>query len=134
MEGARRRGIELFHELNVASRPFGMVGMLGGLVGRWLHDTLPLDAASKCSEGRATLLVTTLPSFRTRPISDFACRADLIKCIMASAHIPLVMDWRMYVSSRGSACIDGGLWCALRLGVKRTGARDSEQRSRALNL
>ena len=73
--------------------------------------TLPLCyAAMRCSDGRATLLVTTLPLLRTRYISEFSSRADLMRVVMASAHIPVVLDWRMFVRCRGSACVDGGLW------------------------
>lgn len=67
-------------------------------------------AAARCSQARATLLVTTLPLLRTMPISDFSCRSDLIKVVLASAHIPVVLDWRLFVRCKGSACIDGGLW------------------------
>ena len=68
------------------------------------------SALRRCSEGRATLLVTTLPQLRTRYISEFSSRADLMRVVMASAHIPVVLDWRMFVRCRGSACVDGGLW------------------------
>ncbi|KAG1674130.1 hypothetical protein FOA52_015760 [Chlamydomonas sp. UWO 241] len=116
LEGAAARGVDLFKQEQhaIARRPFGMVGVLGSLVNRWLHDTLPVDAAARCSAGRASLLVTTLPLLRTRAISEFTCRTDLIRVVLASAHIPLLLDWRMFVNVKGSACIDGGLWWLLK--------------------
>ena len=74
-----------------------------------IHTFCP-PTALRCSEGRTTLLVTTLPLLRTRYISEFSSRADLMRVVMASAHIPVVLDWRMFVRCRGSACVDGGLW------------------------
>lgn len=112
MERATSLGSDLFRDVEAARRPFGLIGVLGRLARGFLLETLPLDAATRC-EGRAAFLVTTLPFLQTRVISDFKCRADLIKMILASAHIPVVVDWRMFVFARGSACVDGGLWWLL---------------------
>ncbi|GFH20689.1 uncharacterized protein HaLaN_17851 [Haematococcus lacustris] len=70
-------------------------------------------AAERCSGGGATLLVTTLPLLRTRHITDFHCRDDLMEVVMASSHIPVVVDWRMFVSCRWRPVVDGGLWWLL---------------------
>ena len=112
LEKATQRGSDLFRDAEAAQRPFGLIGVLGRLTRGFLLETLPPDAALRC-QGRASFLVTTLPFLQTRAISDFSCRADLIKMILASAHIPLVVDWRMFVFARGSACVDGGLWWLL---------------------
>ena len=69
---------------------------------------LPAPGA-RCS-GRASLLVTTLPFLRTTPIHEFSSKDDLINVVMASAHIPVLIDWRMFVLTRRRACVDGGLW------------------------
>lgn len=113
LERATSRGSDLFRDAEAARRPFGLIGVLGRLATGFLLETLPPDAALRC-QGRASFLVTTLPFLRTRVISDFSCRADLIKMILASAHIPLVVDMRMFVFARGSACVDGGLWWLVR--------------------
>jgi len=108
LEQAAGHGIDLFK--HNAKKRFSLVGSVGSLVSRWMHDTLPVDAALRCRESQINVLVTTLPFLTTRTISDFSSRAELIRCVLASAHIPLVLDWRMFVNVKGRACIDGGLW------------------------
>ena len=45
--------------------------------------------------GRVTLIVTTLPEMSQVGISEFESKKDLIDAIMASAHIPLVLDLKV---------------------------------------
>ncbi|KAL6747360.1 hypothetical protein V8C86DRAFT_2911570 [Haematococcus lacustris] len=113
MDAAAHRGIQLLKEFDVTSRPFGLLGILGRLTRQWMEDVLPDRAAERCSGGGATLLVTTLPLLRTRHITDFHCRDDLMEVVMASSHIPVVVDWRMFVSCRWRPVVDGGLWWLL---------------------
>ncbi|GAX79226.1 hypothetical protein CEUSTIGMA_g6666.t1 [Chlamydomonas eustigma] len=113
LQQASAKGAQLFDEYGIANRPFGVIGILSRVMGAWLQDTLPQDAAVRCLKNRTTLLVTTLPLFRTRPISEFTSRADLMRVVMASAHIPFIQDMRIFVRCKGSACIDGGFWWLL---------------------
>ncbi|KAJ9526871.1 hypothetical protein QJQ45_017763 [Haematococcus lacustris] len=83
MDAAAHRGIQLLKEFDVTSRPFGLLGILGRLTRQWMEDVLPDRAAERCSGGGATLLVTTLPLLRTRHITDFHCRDDLMEVVMA---------------------------------------------------
>ncbi|MEW5302089.1 MAG: hypothetical protein WDW36_004899 [Sanguina aurantia] len=109
MAKAVERGVALSHEFGVEQRRFGLVGIWGQLVRRWLEDLLPEDAHVRAQH--TTLLVTTLPRLRTRRYSKFHSKDDLIQVIMASAHIPLILDWQWYVQCREhAACIDGGFW------------------------
>jgi len=87
-------------------RPMGLVGGWGGVIEQWLHDLLPHDAHHRC---RADLgvVVTQLPSWRQLSIDDFESKEDLVNCIMASAHVPLLLDARLSRSCRGVACVDG---------------------------
>lgn len=118
IDTATVRGVELLQEFGVVHRKWGLIGMLGKLTRQWLADVLPDQAAERCSQGQAMLLVTTLPLFRTRAITGFKCNSDLVDAVMASAHIPLVVDWRMFVSCRWRPCLDGGLWWLLQRSEK----------------
>jgi hypothetical protein len=51
--------------------------------------------------------VTQLPFCNQVSISDFADKQDLINVAMASAHVPLFLDWKMSRPCRGVQCVDG---------------------------
>lgn len=67
---------------------------------RWLDALLPEDAHVQCS-GRVTVVITHVPSLGLRGISQFESKADLIEALMASVHVPFVIDWRPLASYRG---------------------------------
>ncbi|GBF90772.1 hypothetical protein Rsub_03073 [Raphidocelis subcapitata] len=113
-QAAAAHGEALLQEFGVPRRAMGLIGILGRLTRRWLCDALPEHAADGCTGGAATLLVTTLPLLRTRPVNTFASRDDLISCVMASSHVPLVVDPRPFVFARWRPVIDGGIWWLLR--------------------
>mmetsp|Transcript_8118 Transcript_8118/g.23288 ORF Transcript_8118/g.23288 Transcript_8118/m.23288 type:complete len:328 (+) Transcript_8118:589-1572(+) len=89
-------------------RPLGVVGLWGQQVRDWLNDVLPHEAAELCRE-RVELLVMDFPRFKERAIGGFTCRTDLTEVIMASAHVPWVLDYRFTTYCRGRLVIDGGL-------------------------
>jgi hypothetical protein len=70
------------------------VGIAGDMFRHWLRDVLPADAAVRCS-GVTSLLVTRWPSLASKRISDYSSREDLIEVVLASAHLPVVMDWNV---------------------------------------
>jgi hypothetical protein len=51
--------------------------------------------------------VTQLPFCNQVSISDFADKKDLINVAMASAHVPLFLDWKVSRPCRGVQCVDG---------------------------
>jgi hypothetical protein len=87
-------------------RPLGLVGVWGSIIEAWLHELLPADAAARCSGGMG-VVVTQLPSCRQLWIDSFRDKADVVNCCMASAHVPLLLDWRVARPCRGAACVDG---------------------------
>ena len=93
-------------EHRVWERPMGLAGSWGGVIEGWLHELLPADAAERCRGGLG-VVITQLPSCRQVSVSDFADKADLVDCIMASAHVPLLLDGRVARACRGVASVDG---------------------------
>jgi hypothetical protein len=89
-------------------RPLGLVGVWGRIIEAWLEELLPADAAGRCAGGLG-VVVCTLPSCRQVWIDDFADKPDLINCVMASAHVPMLLDLRLARPCRGAPCVDGSL-------------------------
>lgn len=72
----------------------------------WLDELLPPDAAERCHD-QVSIVVTQLPFCNQVAISDFKDKADLINVAMASAHVPLFLDWKASRPCRGVQCVDG---------------------------
>ncbi|KAI8466339.1 MAG: hypothetical protein J3K34DRAFT_433904 [Monoraphidium minutum] len=104
---ALRRAAELADAAGVGPRPWGLAGVWGGLVRRWLSELLPEDAAPRCNAARVSVAVTRLPFLTSEAVSGFKDKADVIEATMASVHIPLFMDGRPWACCRGVRCIDG---------------------------
>lgn len=96
--------LSLDHE--IWSRPLGLVGVWGRIIEQWLDALLPPDAAERC-RGEVGVVVTEMPSCRQRCIDDFEDKVDLINCVMASAHVPLLLDLQLSRKCRGVHCVDG---------------------------
>ncbi|CAI5487585.1 unnamed protein product, partial [Closterium sp. Naga37s-1] len=112
---AARAAFDLSLANGVWDRPAGLAGVWGRLVGEWLDLMLPADAHTRCTH-RLSLHIVTLPSIRHRApwfqrqvVSQFASRADLIACCLASVHIPFFMDGRPWTLYRGRRCVDGSI-------------------------
>ncbi|GAB5037904.1 Hypothetical protein NocV09_12200020, partial [Nannochloropsis oceanica] len=99
---AAERALSLSMSIALWARPLGLVGVWGALVGEWLRELLPEDAAEQC-KGRVQLYVNVLelkamlqktsnclPLRRTR-VSDFESRHELVETCLASVHIPFFM-------------------------------------------
>mmetsp|Transcript_19472 Transcript_19472/g.46473 ORF Transcript_19472/g.46473 Transcript_19472/m.46473 type:complete len:340 (+) Transcript_19472:200-1219(+) len=95
-------------ERNLLDKPLGMLGVWGQQLRDWLHELLPPEAADLCRE-RVQLLVTEFPLFKELALGNFKDRWDLIEVNMASAHVPLVLDYRLTALCRGRMVIDGGM-------------------------
>jgi hypothetical protein len=91
---------------NIWERPMGLLGVWGSIIEKWLHDTLPDDAHERCN-GKVGIVVTELPSCRQVVHDQFTDKADLINCAMASAHVPILLDWKLARNCRGVQCVDG---------------------------
>eukprot|EP00898_Chlorokybus_atmophyticus_P008475 jgi/Chlat1/8629/Chrsp86S08028 len=69
----------------------------GKLVREWLHGLLDEKAGERC-RGRVKIALgwPWLWRIRRRHVSDFASTPDLIECLMASVHIPVFLDGRLF--------------------------------------
>lgn len=97
--------LKLAQNAGVWDRKNGLQGIWGPMIEEWLDSLLPtcIDAL----QDRITLLVTPVPSFGKTKISKFESRKDLIKCNMASIHLPWFLDGKLTSNFRGRPHIDG---------------------------
>jgi len=105
---ATRVAYRLAEENNLYERRLALVGIWGRLVREWLEELLPDDAHEKCNERtRICVLEVFPPPFNRSAVSRFESKSDLIECLMASVHIPFLLDYKPCSSFRGKLCIDG---------------------------
>lgn len=93
-------------DYNIWEQPMALAGAWGPIIEGWLHDLLPHDAAVRC-RGELGVVVTQLPSCRQLSIDDFEDKDDLVNCVMASAHVPMLLDKQLSRPCRGAWCVDG---------------------------
>ena len=105
-EDATELALRLAEEAGVWDRKEGLQGVWGPLIERWLDELLPDDAHVASSE-RLSLLVTPVPSLGKTRVSHFKDKDDLIRCNMASVHLPWFLDGKWTSTFRDQAHIDG---------------------------
>lgn len=126
MQLAYDRALALTIDAGAFNRgPWGLYGIWGGIIERWLDELLPSDADKRCS-GRVNLLVNkplvpvplilplgvglNRPVMDQRSVSDFIDRSDLIAATRASVHVPLFLDGNLAARFRGEDFIDGSFF------------------------
>lgn len=109
LDAAVQRAYQLSEENKIFERPLGLLGIWGPLVRQWLDELLPADAHERCSGGRVRLIATELPRMQQVYLEDFNTKAELVDALMASAHVPLVLDWRLFTTLGGKRYMDGSL-------------------------
>jgi len=105
-EHATELALNLAEDYGVWDRPLGLQGIWGSMIESWLDELLPENAA-EMSQGKLSLLITQIPTFKKNKISTFETKSDLIRCNMASVHIPLFLDSKLTTNFRGKPHIDG---------------------------
>jgi hypothetical protein len=88
----------------------GLVGIWGPIVREFLELLIP-EQPGVDDLARINIIVT--PRLIVRGpvlLSQFPGKADLIDAIMASIHIPMVMDGRTWAIYRDKHYIDGSFW------------------------
>lgn len=106
--------LTLSNEANVFSRgKWGLLGIWGDLIERWLEEMLPEEAAARCA-GRVVLAAGAVPRvdrpwFEAELLTRFDSRRDLIEANLASIHVPLFLDYKLTARFRGAHYVDGSL-------------------------
>lgn len=114
-ETATALALDKAREAQVWERPMGLYGIWGAMIDEWLEDLLPEndDIVLGAVNDKVSLLVTEIPSFRVRKISQFTSRRDLIEACLASVHIPLFLDGKLTTKFRNGPHIDGSFLAEL---------------------
>ena len=102
--------LELAQRAGVWDRRQRLQGVWGALIYEWLEELLPDDAVERVNDDsrRLSLLVTPVPQILQKErIDHFRDREDLIRCNMASAHLPFFLDSKWTSTFRGRPYIDG---------------------------
>eukprot|EP00208_Stichococcus_sp_RCC1054_P007605 CAMPEP_0206138018 /NCGR_PEP_ID=MMETSP1473-20131121/3011_1 /ASSEMBLY_ACC=CAM_ASM_001109 /TAXON_ID=1461547 /ORGANISM="Stichococcus sp, Strain RCC1054" /LENGTH=361 /DNA_ID=CAMNT_0053531321 /DNA_START=477 /DNA_END=1562 /DNA_ORIENTATION=+ len=107
-EAAVAGAARLAKEHGVFERPLGVAGIWGNIIRAWLDELLPPDALERCRD-RVSLVVTRVPSFRQQYLHSFTSREDLLDAVLASAHIPFLLNWAPVARMRGEWLLDGSL-------------------------
>jgi Patatin-like phospholipase len=105
---ATELALQMAAEANVWNRGLGLQGIWGDMIYQWLDNLLPPDAVQQVNHTeRLTLLVTPIPSFGKMKVNRFRDREDLLRCLMASVHLPWFLDSKFAATFRDLPCIDG---------------------------
>jgi hypothetical protein len=98
--------LELSERYGVWTRPLGLMGVWGRIVEEWLDELLPEDAHERCS-GNVGVVYTVLPTCEQVVADAFTSKRDLMDCLLASAHVPFFLDFRLARPVRGQLAVDG---------------------------
>jgi len=104
-ETATDLALTMAADAGVWDRSSGLQGIWGPMIEDWLDTLLPPSIDD--IQGKITLLVTPVPSFGKEKISNFVDRNDLIRCNMASVHLPWFLDGKLTSNFRDRPHIDG---------------------------
>lgn len=103
---ATELALRMAKQAGVWGRKQGLQGIWGPMIEDWLDSLLPEDAAERASN-RLSLLVTPVPRFGKKKVQHFWSKQDLIRCNMASVHLPWFLDGKLTTNFREHVCIDG---------------------------
>jgi hypothetical protein len=104
---ATELALDMADQAGVWDRSGGLQGIWGPMIEDWLNELLPENALERVQDGRLSLLVTPLPMFGKQKVNSFKDRSDLIRCNMASVHLPWFLDGELTSNFRDRPCIDG---------------------------
>lgn len=99
--------LQLAADAGVWNRSGGLQGIWGPMIHNWLDELLPDDAVERVQGQRLSLLLTPVPQFGKELVNQFVDKEDLIRCNLASVHLPYFLDSRLTAKFRGHHYIDG---------------------------
>lgn len=90
----------------------GLNGILGPMLRDWIEEVLPnkLDPSTFDNLEIALTPVQYLLPQTPKLVSCFKDRSELIECILASCHIPILLDGRPAAVYKNDTVIDGSFW------------------------
>lgn len=105
-EEATTNALQKAENAGVWDRTFGLQGIWGPMIESWLDELIPEEPLEMVN-GRLSLLITPIPSLGKNRITKFESKKDLIKCNMASVHLPFFLDGKLVTDFRNMPHIDG---------------------------
>lgn len=105
---ALETALELAIDYGVYSKQLGLAGIWGNILREWLDINIPQEI-SQAQLSRLNIALTP-PFSKSKLVSGFASRQDLIDACMASCHVPVFLDGRPLTIYRGEPAIDGSFW------------------------
>ena len=92
----------------------GLNGVLGNLVREWIDIVLPHDHEEFLDSMKNLDIALTPAGFNIpknpKLVSCFSNREELIECLMASCHIPILLNGRPTTVYKNESVIDGSFW------------------------
>lgn len=89
--------VDICKNHNVHNRMFGILGIWSCLVKQWLSLVLPSNAADLCNSKTVCIILKRFPN-SIISVSKFKSKDDIIECLLAAVHIPLLMNMRFLAS------------------------------------
>lgn len=82
----------------------------GPMLRNWLEMLIPEDV-SKEQLAQLKIAISPASPFKAPMlVNDFSDKNDLISAVMASCHIPLLLDGKPFSEYRGNRYMDGSFW------------------------
>uniref|UniRef100_A0A7S3K2A7 PNPLA domain-containing protein n=1 Tax=Aureoumbra lagunensis TaxID=44058 RepID=A0A7S3K2A7_9STRA len=108
---ARKLAIELSDAAGIWERGrFGLSGIWGQMIRKWLEELLPSNAAELNRETRLFLLARRRFGYQRILATDFLSKNDVIDAALASAHVPFFLDGKAEAKWRQYSCLDGSIF------------------------
>ena len=105
--------MDLMEKHGVYESKTGLNGVLGELVREWIDIVLPQDHDFAHSIKNLDIALTpagfNIPK-NPKLVSCFSNREELIECLMASCHIPILLNGRPTTVYKNESVIDGSFW------------------------
>jgi predicted acylesterase/phospholipase RssA len=89
-------------------RKIGLAGIFGGILRNWFETVLPSDY----NKEKTKLLKVALTPLSSSPklVYNFETRNDLIEACLASCHVPVFLDGKLFTVYRNEPVFDGSFW------------------------
>jgi len=82
----------------------------GPMIREWLHAQIPDFEGEDVCKGLHLTVTPALPLKPPKLVSGFRNKDDLIDAVMASIHVPVFLDGKIWTRYRGEVVLDGSFW------------------------